>query len=761
MCYLTVDPRIPFALWWPLAATAAVLLVVYAVAAWNRLPRGRRSAIVALMTAAVAVPLLVLLNPTWLERVPPPEGKPLLTILVDRSGSMATADAPGDATRFDAAARVAEATAGELADRYEVRVRAFADDWSPVPVATLKERPPDGTATDLAAAVEQTLDESRVQGQAVLLLSDGIHNARGGGARLRRAAARARALAAPIYAHVLGGPAEVDDVEVTLNLPQELAFVDQSVPVAVSVRQRGRLADHATLTLSRDDELIETRRIDLAPDEAVEAVFHVAEAESGLYRYGIRAEPVPGEVTEVNNAASLLLRVVDEPVRVLLLEGKPYWDTKFFIRTLAADPSIELTSIVRMAEGRLLERVTSQGRRRDAAGEDAEGDDAGKEPVDRWSIREDPAAVLAGAGSPDDYQIVVLGRDAELFLTDEALRNLKNWLADGNGSLVCYRGAPASKIGQRLGELLPVRWSASGEARYRVQLTEAGQALRWLPQSDQRANTLATLPSLATGRRVESVQPLATVLATTDGEEPAPVLAYQPYGGGRVVVVEGAGMWRWAFLSDEAREDGEVYGTFWRSLVRWLVSNVGLLPSQTMALRTDKLTFSTDESVTATLLIHQDHLGSELPRVELVPEDADSEGSGAEMFTPVPMGDLMGQFQVRFGVLPEGRYKARVVGAAEDDLSTVAMFDVRGSLAERLDVRARTGVMNLLAEESGGAMLDPAGPDLLAERFDAHRRRSQPDRIARTTAWDRWWVLSGSLLLWTIAWGLRRRSGLV
>ena len=32
--------------------------------------------------------------------------------------------------------------------------------------------------------------------------------------------------------------------------------------------------------------------------------------------------------------------------RVLLVEGKPYWDSKFLARTLASDPSIELVSIV-------------------------------------------------------------------------------------------------------------------------------------------------------------------------------------------------------------------------------------------------------------------------------------------------------------------------------------------------------------------------------------------------------------------------------
>ena len=46
----------------------------------------------------------------------------------------------------------------------------------------------------------------------------------------------------------------------------------------------------------------------------------------------------------------------------------------------------------------------------------------------------------------------------------------------------------------------------------------------------------------------------------------------------------------------EHQQQEEIYGSLWRSLVRWLVANVGLLPSQRLALRADKLTFGTDEN---------------------------------------------------------------------------------------------------------------------------------------------------------------------
>jgi hypothetical protein len=69
--------------------------------------------------------------------------------------------------------------------------------------------------------------------------------------------------------------------------------------------------------------------------------------------------------------------------------------------------------------------------------------------------------------------------------------------------------------------------------------------------------------------------------------------------------------------------------------------------------------------------------------------------------------------------------------------------------------------MQLLAEQSGGAVLESDDPKQLARQFDAHLSSSRPIRTTRTTAWDRWWVLVGAFMLWGAAWGLRRRSGLV
>ena len=241
MFEIILDPYIPLGLWVPLTAAAALLLAWYGAASRRRLEFRRWLGMITLMTICVVVPLVILLNPTWLERIPPPAGKPLLTVLVDRSASMAITDAEDGSSRYETACGTADEIIQRLGDRYDVRLRSFGDDSAATRPEELAQLKPDLAATDLAAAIERGLHEDCLQGQAMLLLSDGAHNTGGGGAgRVRKAAAKARAMAAPILASTLGGQTGVRDLEVRLDMPEKLAFVGQDVPVIVNLQQRGR-----------------------------------------------------------------------------------------------------------------------------------------------------------------------------------------------------------------------------------------------------------------------------------------------------------------------------------------------------------------------------------------------------------------------------------------------------------------------------------------------------------------------------------------
>src|SRR5205814_326864 len=167
-----------------------------------------------------------------------------------------------------------------------------------------------------------SLDQDRPQGQAVVLLSDGIDNAGGGASAVLDSVRLAKALAAPVYTKSFGGEISKLDVSVELRSPQDLALVGQKVPVTVRIKSAGIGGAKTDVVLSRAGREIARRTVELSPVAPTDLFFMVSQDKVGMYAYDVRAEPLTGEATAANNVATYVLRVVDEPIHVLMLEGK-------------------------------------------------------------------------------------------------------------------------------------------------------------------------------------------------------------------------------------------------------------------------------------------------------------------------------------------------------------------------------------------------------------------------------------------------------
>jgi hypothetical protein len=313
---------------------------------------------------------------------------------------------------------------------------------------------------------------------------------------------------------------------------------------------------------------------------------------------------------------------------------------------------------------------------------------------------------------------------------------------------------------QRLGQLLPVRWQPRSEFRTRAQLTSIGQSASLLPQDlGTGGDPILALPSLALGAKPKVAIGLPQVLvqsATGEDGQSVPIVSHQPYGSGQAVVVEGAGMWRWAFLPPEKASAQRVYASLWQGLMQWLISQQDLLPGQDIAIRSDRLAYVSGDNVTVSVLVREAFDG-ELP-------DCMIEGGGLELprrATPVQVGNQEGIYRASFGVLPPGHYKAVLAGRDTQQPGSVTEFDVRDPWFERLEVDARPGLLRQICKRSGGRIIDSSNPELIAQDYREHLSISRPEKNRRIPLWDRRWVLLSVLGVWTACWLTRRRSGLV
>lgn len=751
---IVYEPQIPWSLWWALAVAAIAAWGWYAFIRDSGLGLVRRGIILTLMSLALAAPLYLLLNPTWVEPIIPPSGKPLITVLVDATQSMLVEDCD-DRARWDSAMKAAQKLKESAGPTHDVSILRFGQVTQRMDPSD-PAKAPDGSNTNLASVLRHAISTGRPQGHAITLLSDGAHNV-GSAMSVAAAADNAKALDVPIYTSVFGGNVGATNLSISVRNPQLMTFPDRTVGVNVQLSGRGFPGRLVTVGLyeqspSQDRKAIAAKRVRLRKDGPTEVHFDLTPHDAGLYRYVANVDTLEGEATAADNLASLQVQVIDQPIRVLLLEGKPYWDTKFLASNLAADPSIELTSLIRIREDRLMRR-TDHAKMVDASdGAPANTDDA------VWKVIESGKSDWNDPEKLKQFRVVVLGRSTDAFLDEQSIERLRHWISFEGGALVCSRGQPTSQIQKRLSQLLPVRWGQGDEQRARGQLTSVGRSAALVQEESAGSDPIAMLPSLAIASQPKAAIGLPQVLVQSTLDESGqsiPIVSHQPFGSGQTVVVEGSGMWRWAFLPPEKADAEKVYAGLWQGLMQWLISQAALLPGQTITLRSDRLSFVTGDDVTATILV------SDMDR-ELVP-DCLVEGGSLELprrRTPSLELDQPGVFRLNFGALPPGHYRAKL----ETNQATEAVeteFDVRDPWFERLEVDARPGLLRQISERSGGKVVLPDEVATISKDFLDYLQTSRPEKSRRTPLWDRTWVLVTILVGWTVSWIMRRQSGLV
>lgn len=753
MGILVFEPVVPMR--WLVAGWIALPILVAAYALW-RPPQERilKRWILAVGHAVPVAGLLFLLHgPTWLSMQSQDGERPPFLILIDRSASM-SAEAAGDHpdSRFSQAVRLAQKNADRWNRSLSMRWALF--DRTVAPVSTLDSTAtPDGGLTDLARAIDDGIAGGSPPA-GILLISDGIHN---GQDDPRESARRARALGCPIYTVTLGSDAAVQDLGLLLAESEGLTFIRQPYRLLATLTHRGLKNTQVKVTLRQGERVVQERSVALQGAEDIGLDFLITQEKAGVYEYTLAVEERPGEFFRSNNRQRLMLRVVDERIRVLLIEGKPYWDSKFLLQALRRDRNVAVTALTRVSAGKVLHDAP------------ADGPSKGLVPKNLASPLEDLSFL-------DVHQIVIFGRDVETLLTPAAVANLKTWISQRGGHLICSRGRPVSARANQedLLSLVPIVWAPDEEKRFRIELTERGKmtALFSSSRKDQPAGeedprvVLRALPTLVTASRIEKERALAVVLARASGAgnvADMATLTYQQYGAGRVVVVEGQGLWHWAFQpSDSPAAQHSIFEAFWSNTVRWLIGSNEFLPSQLLTMRVGKSVYTLDERPVIYVMERSGKAGAEdAPTLEIRPDgDVAPEAASAWPLKLQPM-PVPGDATLRRAVLdplPEGRYRVKLL---VPNLAAEAVFEVIPPLQERLDLRSRHELMKRLSDISDGQALTPEEASQLVERYGQYVSRFRPDMEKRTPAWDSPWIWAIGMAWFAMLWYVRRRWAMI
>lgn len=582
--------------------------------------------------------------------------RPRVGILFDHSQSMfLPSDASDGPTRIALAHDAVDSAAAEflrpLQERFDVRMHGFGASLQEdaVPPASAARA---GSATHLGDAVQQFLQETGGGPVAgVVLFSDGRNT---GGRAPLEAARTAANRGVPVFTVPTGDARRLRDLAVADVSAPPLVTIGDAVPVAVTLESHGFEGRSVSVELREGDRVFDRQEVVLREGEQQQLELTFDAKEPGAHYLAVVVPPQPEEPKYLhsNNQGRVFVRVTEEKLRVLLVEGLPRWDFRFLKNAMRRDAGLtghadSGPDIVLEAEWRRQAQVV-QTRALPATEEEL-----------AW------------------YHVVILGDASPRLLTPEFLALLGKAVRDRGLGLIVEAG-PLSMPhahGEALLQLLPVRLQPSVPGvvapvyrPFRLELSPEGathDAMRFHGAPDRNRDLWNRLPPFYWCAAARRLTPGASALAwTSDADSPdgrQPVIATSLVGKGRTLFIGTDEMWRWRQNAGD-----RTFYRFWGQAIRHVArredaerrSWLGVLPLVARpgeGVRLELMAFDSqgkprEEAARAVRVA----LGQNAGEVELQ-SDAETPGRYTGQFVPSSAGEFLLTYSDERGVVAEAR----------------------------------------------------------------------------------------------------------
>lgn len=728
--------------YFPLSLTlglALVALVCVVIAFWRGAAGSWGKAVLLLLmrVGTIVGMTLLLMGPSRIpEASPDADARRAVTLLLDSSGSMLTEDME-ELSRWEFALKhwLNPGMFRKLSENGTLSLRTFDSAVQAVDAASLLNTGTNGvfgSETRMISSLETVLDE-RQDLQDIILVSDGHDSLETSASSL---IARAKDKGVRIHSVPLGGPRLERDLHVVGVLQQPYLIAKEKGVLRVRILQVNARGEMTTLRVTHQGQT-QNFPIRFTDESYVNVDIPLLHEEPGAYAYMLQVDPLKGEIEQRNNHQTLFVDVTPERFRVLLLEGQPFWDSKFIAQSLRRDGRLELMQVSQIAQGRretLLTRIDP---------------DKGRFP----ETLEDLVA----------FDVVILGKNIEKIAGEEWLRLLPDYVNRLGGKILFARGRafdPDSisdpELLRNLKRLEPVALQEGWRKDLQFTPTAAGAAhpvLRIASTPGEAVNLFQNLTPVPYIRESVSLPGSRVLAEFVDGSERWPGLAVQDTGSGKTMMMLGEGTWRWRMPRAGQQGLKGVYESIWTHAVRWMLASGDFMPGADWALRVTPRHLKIKEALTVSISTRIADARSFPKGIQLISPD------GSRQYIAFDEEDRQGLW-ADIALIPEktGVYRVEVDAPGLEPEKIQTLFNVYDANVERLQSGARPGILKMISRETGGAHLDPYRPELLPE-FLAKSIAVKKSQLPPEPIWDQGWILFGLLMLVGSEWMLRRRWG--
>ncbi len=601
--------------------------------------------------------------------------------------------------------------------------------------------------TDLADLLKQIRDDAgKEEIAAAVILTDGRHTVQSPDDP-RDLVSQLRL---PVYFVPIGhGERKRDVILHHIHAPTSVIQKDKILIEGIVTAHRC-LGESCEIHLIESDKVVQSKTVSFKTDQDDQRFrFEIPTEISGRRVFTVVVEKLDDENSTENNSRSVAVEVADAELRILLADGQSRWEYQYLVNLFNRQDKVELDQL------KFAPHAVGTGRRKKSH--------QFPETVQEWS----------------DYRVVILGDVSPRQFSQQSQEALREYITQRGGSLIIIAGQnsmPQAFAREPLEQLLPVevdpRFSPDPQG-YRVELTAEGRTadamllVEDLPSTEEIwRQSCASLPIYFLSnyhKPKPNSQVLLNAVASggTSSKWDSPAfLCWQTVGAGRV-----------AYFSSPTtyhlrnRNGDKYHHRFWGQMVRWIISRSMFTGSKSVKLLADKSHYDNGDAAQLTVEL-TDAEGH--PVVNATPEvDVIKSGDVISNISLVADPKVPGRYLGSFATNDADKYALRARGPDVERLLKAEKYvdPVQIQIAfesgldrELIDPRADRPLMEHLAEQTGGTVLEPTA---LAEL--THAVSLQPrvvETSQKTPLWNRWWCLWVMLGCLTVEWLIRKQVGL-
>ena len=586
-------------------------------------------------------------------------------------------------------------------------------------------------------ALDKEYENKSLQG--VFLFSDGADLTQEPGKISPSILKRLSRISGPVHTFQAGSNMQFKDLALEAVSNPDFGFIQQPVNLSTTVYSSALGNRNVTLVLKEGDRILGSKIIKIRENKKRYKVnFEFTPRKIGKRIYTLSLPRFAEEFILTNNQKEFEIDVARDRIRILQLNGRPSWDSRYLREVLANNPRIDLLSFFILR----------------SLGDDVEA------PVSELSLIPFPSNLLF-----DDYLssfdlVIFQNFKYDPFIDKKYLINIRNYVKNGGsflmiGGELSFQGGSYSRT--PIEEILPVTFQETAEIfadkEFSPKINQDFSnhpVLRLEKDLNLNQNVWNSLPPLQGVNLGLTASKNAHVLAKFEDEIAGsiPILVAGGFGKGQTVLVATDSVWNWNFRNEGI--GARYYQRFWNNIIDWMIAEP---QTQRLQLESDKDQYREEEPVLIKFKLYKKNYqpaANTLGKLiissrfdEIIKKDLKTDDQGEQVFSFLPK--QAGFFTASIEI---------------DNLKEKVMFSVLKDDAEFQKPLVNEFVLKKMAEISGGQyqVLDGSN-DLSSFRFN--KPEIKVNSYNRSfSLWDNWWAYGSVVGFLFLDWWLRRKVGL-